>query len=168
MIRALSLHQPWADWVTWQQKEYETRSWRTSYRGWLLIHATQCRCDGCELCVRAAGGESPHTYGAIVGVAQLIDVATTDEVMKRTVVSALELRRGDWSLNRFAWRLTRAEQLYEPVNCRGRQRLWVPPPDVVRSVRQVYSDRMSAMPNLHEWEPEILAVLDEALRAGDL
>lgn len=37
--RALTLHQPWASLVALGVKRLETRSWSTSYRGRLLIHA---------------------------------------------------------------------------------------------------------------------------------
>lgn len=39
MAKALTLHQPWASLVALGVKTVETRSWATSYRGRLLIHA---------------------------------------------------------------------------------------------------------------------------------
>ncbi len=36
----LSLHQPWATLLLLGAKRYETRSWRTDYRGPLLIHTS--------------------------------------------------------------------------------------------------------------------------------
>lgn len=40
-MKVLSLHQPWASLVAWGIKTIETRSWQTSYRGPLLIHAAK-------------------------------------------------------------------------------------------------------------------------------
>lgn len=40
-MKALSLKQPWASMVANGTKTIETRSWRTSYRGPLAIHASQ-------------------------------------------------------------------------------------------------------------------------------
>lgn len=40
-MRALSLHQPWASLVALGVKRIETRSWATSYRGPLAIHASR-------------------------------------------------------------------------------------------------------------------------------
>lgn len=37
--KVLTLHQPWASLVAWGYKRIETRSWPTSYRGPLAIHA---------------------------------------------------------------------------------------------------------------------------------
>jgi eukaryotic-like serine/threonine-protein kinase len=39
-MKCLSLHQPGATLLTLGAKRYETRSWRTEYRGPLLIHAS--------------------------------------------------------------------------------------------------------------------------------
>jgi activating signal cointegrator 1 len=38
-LKALTLHQPWATFIAGGEKTIETRSWGTSYRGWLAIHA---------------------------------------------------------------------------------------------------------------------------------
>lgn len=40
-MRALSLYQPWATLVAIGAKAYETRSWQTSYRGPVAVHASQ-------------------------------------------------------------------------------------------------------------------------------
>lgn len=41
MLRAVTLWQPWASLAALGLKQYETRSWRTAYRGPLLIHAAK-------------------------------------------------------------------------------------------------------------------------------
>ncbi len=41
MMKCISLHQPWASLVVLGAKKFETRSWPTSYRGPLLIHAAK-------------------------------------------------------------------------------------------------------------------------------
>ena len=38
-MKAITVHQPWASLLTLGYKGYETRSWATSYRGPILIHA---------------------------------------------------------------------------------------------------------------------------------
>ena len=42
-IKALSLWQPWASAIAVGYKHYETRSWKTDYRGWLGIHAAKTK-----------------------------------------------------------------------------------------------------------------------------
>lgn len=38
-MKAITLYQPWASLLTCGAKKYETRSWKTSYRGPIAIHA---------------------------------------------------------------------------------------------------------------------------------
>ena len=38
-VKALTVHQPWASLIAAGIKDVENRSWRTNYRGTLLIHA---------------------------------------------------------------------------------------------------------------------------------
>lgn len=38
-MKAITLHQPWASLLACGAKKYETRSWATSYRGKIAIHA---------------------------------------------------------------------------------------------------------------------------------
>jgi hypothetical protein len=42
-VKALTLHQPWATLIAHGVKRIETRSWSTSYRGALAIHAAKRR-----------------------------------------------------------------------------------------------------------------------------
>jgi len=45
-IKAISLWQPWASLVIGGHKQFETRSWRTRYRGLLAIHAARSKAAG--------------------------------------------------------------------------------------------------------------------------
>src|SRR5215212_7218280 len=45
-MKVLSLLQPWASLVVMGLKKIETRSWQTSYRGELLIHASLGKTGG--------------------------------------------------------------------------------------------------------------------------
>ena len=40
-MKAISIHQPWASLIAFGEKRFETRSWKTDYRGPLLIHASR-------------------------------------------------------------------------------------------------------------------------------
>lgn len=41
MMKALTLYQPWASLLGLKEKQFETRSWATKYRGPIAIHAAQ-------------------------------------------------------------------------------------------------------------------------------
>jgi len=44
-MKAITLHQPWASLVAQDIKTIESRSWTTSYRGLLVIHASKRQPD---------------------------------------------------------------------------------------------------------------------------
>lgn len=53
IIKAITLWQPWALLMALKEKEYETRSWMTTYRGPLAIHAAKnFPKDARSLCLR--------------------------------------------------------------------------------------------------------------------
>src|SRR3954467_12033635 len=75
--RILSLKQPWAWAVAAGKKKIENRSWTTSYRGTVFIHASS-KLDraACEWLRDEAGVTPPaeFVHGAVVALADIIDV----------------------------------------------------------------------------------------------
>ena len=87
-MKALSIRQPWAWLIAAGHKLIENRTWRTAYRGPLLIHAStyfdflydwRARTHAQKpaygsICV-------PHTdklkRGGVIAIAQLVDITTT-------------------------------------------------------------------------------------------
>lgn len=91
-IKALSLWQPWASLVRPDVKTIETRSWSTSYRGWLIIHAAKRWHRGAwpegllaavdELCGIASYPDA-LPLGAIVATARLVDCVPMVQFLSR-------------------------------------------------------------------------------------
>src|SRR5687767_704551 len=77
--RALSVRQPWAELILVGRKRYELRSWRTSHRGPILIHAG-LRIET-EAVAFAGLHEKALTTGALVGVVELVDCHLFTEAM---------------------------------------------------------------------------------------
>lgn len=131
-MRALSLTQPWAGLVAAGIKRYETRSWRTSYRGALAIAATlndrngrrQLVSDAALLHVCEQSGLVPGAWplGAIVAVCRLVDCVPTIDV--RLPDDSVEWIAGDFSPGRYAWKLEDVRALEAPIPCRGSLGLW--------------------------------------------
>ncbi len=125
-IRALTLHQPYASLIARGLKTFETRSWTTSYRGILAIHAGKYDAG--------TGDELPR--GAIVAVGKLTDILSTNDLPTWGLeLSASELSYGDFSPDRFAWNVTDVVELMEPIPCNGKQGLWSPSEDVAERLR---------------------------------
>lgn len=150
-MRAITLWEPWASLVAIGAKTYETRSWSTSYRGPLLIHAAARPprpVDGLgfphtdsmgtmwvltEAWPDPVDGSNLHAFpvrrGVVVAVANIADVIPTESVPPDDLER--QGRFGDYTPGRFAWRLEDIRELEEPVPARGRQGLWVPSNDLV-------------------------------------
>ena len=124
--------QPWATLVVTGAKKIETRSWNTSYRGELLIHASLGKAG-------AALSEEPPfkkyisefislPFGAIIGKVVLEDVIPIEQLyLDKSSINKLSLEErafGDYAAGRFAWMLSDAIKFKKPIPVRGSLGLW--------------------------------------------
>ena len=144
-MKALSLTQPWASLVIegYQtgeaHKEYETRSWSTSFRGPLAIHASKgfprwaqaflgTYDDGGETFFRDVLNRDPRDMprGAIIGVVALVGCQPTDAVLasETVFVSLQEYAFGDWGKGRYAWKFVKPVWFQKPIPAAGSLGLW--------------------------------------------
>lgn len=91
-MKALSIQQPWAWAIVKRDKRVENRTWPTTYRGPVLIHASQaCQDSSIEACAKILGVQPAAMLqemvrdpqglaaGAVVGVARLVDCVERSE-----------------------------------------------------------------------------------------
>lgn len=133
-MKAISLWQPWASLVIVGAKQYETRSWKTSYRGTLVIHAaskwnaeleTIARLDNFTMSLIHAGLHPLKLpRGVALGTVELIDIIPTETLVFKEGLDAKEQAFGDFSPGRWAWKLANPVMFPEPILCAGHQRLW--------------------------------------------
>lgn len=135
-LRGLTIRQPWASLIALGVKTIETRSWATSYRGPLVIHAGKRRPTVLEAMLLYEAGVCSHLavpfvwakteplvpYGAIVATCELVDVIPTYPHM--AVRWPDQMPYGDFTPGRFAWVLENIEPLAVPVPAKGRLGLW--------------------------------------------
>lgn len=147
-MKAISLWQPWASAIALGSKRIETRSWSTSYRGPLAIHAAirwtrpqRILLDLPEwigaLWDITAGprwhtsGDRGLPFGSIVAVCDLVDCIPTESVQRlrdlripepgQEEYSWTERDMGNFSPGRFAWLLENIRPLKSPLPWKGRQ-----------------------------------------------
>lgn len=139
-MKALSLWQPWASLVALGSKKIETRSWATSHRGPIAIHAAKkWNRELVDMCLyepfaSELGKLRPNEggmfylqdalpkilpFGCIVAVADLVDCFRIDGPPD----DALERLFGDYRPGRFGWRLDNVRPIAN-VPCVGRQGLF--------------------------------------------
>lgn len=145
-MKGLSMTQPWATLVARRAKRIETRSWGTTYRGLIAIHASKAFPRDCQtLCYEdpfyAVLGTGPGLLprGAIIAVARLVNCVPTERILLDPLVPAHAVERefGDYSVGRWAWVIQGVRQLPEPVTCKGALGLWTVPADVERHLTEV-------------------------------
>jgi hypothetical protein len=109
-------------------KRLETRSWQTSHRGHLLIHAARtfsptarllCRHEPIGSLLRRAGIDNPNQLprGVVLGTAQLIECVRVEEIGE---IPEAEHPLGDFSPGRWVWRFSDAAPLLVPLTAQGR------------------------------------------------
>lgn len=135
-MRSLSLTQPYATLISIGAKRCETRSWSTSYRGPIAIHAAKTfpRAER-ELCytqpfarvLRAHDQRvSQLPRGAVVAIAELRHILPTGTAGRFWVEDLSEQERGfgNYTAGRYGWFLYNIRALREPILARGKLGLW--------------------------------------------
>src|ERR1039458_9475981 len=130
-IKALTIRQPFPELILRRRKPYEIRSWRTNYRGPLLIHsAGKIKTD----CARESGLK-PETLmtSAFVGVAVLSDVRPYTRADSKLLNQKRAI--GGWSPGQFSWVLKKPLRFARPIKANGKLGLFTVPPSVARLVQ---------------------------------
>jgi hypothetical protein len=140
-MKSITVYQPYASLVALGHKPHETRSWPTSYRGPLLVHAGKqwnptlerawVEADAALVARGLAplqAGDMP--FGAVVAIATLADCYPTRGALGLRARDELDERFGDWSAGRWAWLLEHVCPLSEPIPWRGAQGLWGVPAEL--------------------------------------
>ena len=128
-MKVLSLTEPYATCILNGVKKIETRSWKTSYRGPLLIHASATKIppeSRKNAALMALVDPGRLHYGHIICACALIDcIPMTSEFIeeiRRTRPD--EYTAGVYAEGRYAWLLTDIRPLPEPIPAKGRLGLW--------------------------------------------
>lgn len=138
-MKALTIIQPWATLLASGHKGNETRSWKTNYRGEVLIHAAKTPKDYTSGVYIDdpdgrhfhAAGITPNNFhalprGAIIGKATLVDCICIDKKFRDQLKESnpAEYAFGDYRLGRYAWVMKDAVLFDKPIPASGKQGLW--------------------------------------------
>lgn len=156
-MKLISLWEPWATLMALGAKKIETRSWATSYRGWLAIQASKGGLSKRDLAqtisdplFQAALGSELFRPGHIVAVVNLkyckeicraMSPGTPEELeARRVIVAPPEPERsfGDYYPGRYGWITDSLFRLPEPIPFKAKQGLCDVPDDVVRQIRDQF------------------------------
>ena len=124
-MKVLSIKEPFATLIKDGVKIYETRSWKTNYRGEIYIHASLSLSKSERV-------ESANKYlkseikpGFILCKCELVDcIPMTDEFIKYINKETSEYDYGLYSEGRYAWKLKVLEVFDEPIPAKGKLGIW--------------------------------------------
>lgn len=127
-MKVLTVIEPWGTLIAKGFKHIETRSWRTHYRGDILIHCGKKKInykDFPELERIVQTKKLDLRYGEIICKAQLVDCIEMDEdFIKEVHLNTEEFVLGFYEVGRFAWILEEIEELRNPIPVSGKLSLW--------------------------------------------
>ena len=124
-MKVISIKEPFASLIKDGVKIYETRSWKTNYRGEIYIHAskTVSTSDNKENALKFL--ESDIKPGYILCKCRLVDCIEMDEEFISYINNeTTEHFYGYYALGRYAWQLELIEVLEMPIKAKGQLGIW--------------------------------------------
>jgi hypothetical protein len=146
IIKCLSLWQPHASLVSLREKLLETRSWQTTHRGLLAIHAAKaadtlslCREEPFAAVLRKHKIYSAQTLplGVVLCLAELEEIYPVETI--RGSLSTQEAAFGNYGPGRFAWKLKVVHVFETPLPCKGAQGIFALPPGLTARIQREYA-----------------------------
>lgn len=133
-MKAITILQPWAWLLASGKKHCETQSWKTDYRGEILIHAGKKDYTNAlrqtileERYMRRAGVfHTKMITGAIIGKAKLVNCVFVDEAIRDLIREQhmQEYAFGYFVPHQYAWVFEEAELFKHPIPITGKRGLW--------------------------------------------
>ncbi|MDD3341611.1 MAG: ASCH domain-containing protein [Bacilli bacterium] len=122
-MKALTIKEPWATLIIDGHKKYEFRSWKTKYRGKLLIHAGMTLEK--DMLERFKGYNLDCAKGAIIGEAELTDCILVTEEFNKEILQIDPIVYGRTShTETYAWKLENVIKYEKPIYIKGMLGLW--------------------------------------------
>lgn len=121
-MKALTIKEPWATLIINGYKKYEFRSWKTNYRGKILIHAgLNIEKDMLQ---RFEEYNLEYSKGLIIGEVELVDCILVDEKLDKELRKTNQNVYGNNHINMYAWKLENIKKYKKPIKVKGKLGLW--------------------------------------------
>lgn len=122
-MKVLTIKQPWASLIINSYKKYEFRSWKTNYRGKILIHAGKALEK--DMLNRFKDYNLDIDLGYIIGEAYLEDCILVTKKFQdklRKIDSVVYARSNHEEM--YAWKLTNIKKYKDKIPINGKLGLW--------------------------------------------
>ena len=122
-MKVLTIKEPWASLIIEGYKNYEFRSWKTNYRGKILIHAG-LNIEKDNL-VKFKDYDINIQKGKIIGEAMLTDCIKVTEDFQKELLKKDKIVYGQSDhASDYAWKLENVIKYEEPISVKGKLGLW--------------------------------------------
>lgn len=121
-MKVLTLKQPWATLVAEGIKRYEFRSWKTNYRGKILIHAG-IGIDK-EAMKKFAGLNLTFPSKKILAEVEIVDCLFLDDELNKKIISENNIVYGSKKREGYAWMLDNIKKINYEKEINGKLGLW--------------------------------------------
>lgn len=118
-MKALTIKEPWASLIVNGYKEYEFRSWKTNYRGKILIH-TGMSMDK-DMISRFKDYNLKYMSGCIIGEADLVDCILVDKEFNNKLreINPIVYSQSN-HIETYAWKLENIKKYDKVVYTKGK------------------------------------------------
>ena len=122
-MKVLTIKQPWASLIIEGYKKYEFRSWKTKYRGKILIHAGMSLEK--DMVDRFKSYNLDYPLGFIIGEATLEDCILVDKEFNEQLRKENPIVYGRSNhVETYAWKLSNIKKYDKPIEIKGKLGLW--------------------------------------------
>ena len=121
-MKVLTLKQPWATLVSEGIKEYEFRSWKTNYRGKVLIHAG-AGIDKKEM-ERFKDLNLKYPSKRIIAEVEIEDCLELDDKLNQKIISENNIAYVSKIRTGYAWKLKNVKKIKSNKEINGKLGLW--------------------------------------------
>ena len=121
-MKVLTLKQPWATLVAEGIKKYEFRTWKTNYRGKVLIHAG-AGVEKKELAI-LKDLNLEYTSKRIIAEAEIEDCLELDDNLNKKIINENNIAYGSKYRTGYAWKLKNVKKLDINKEINGKLGLW--------------------------------------------
>lgn len=124
-MKSLTIKQPYASLIAYGIKKYEFRTWKTKYRGDVLIHAGKSVDKKATIEFKCYGVDCP--IGCVIARAKITDCIKVDddfrEVLKKENSLVYNHIINDKNYSGYAFKMENVE-LIDPIYINGKLGLW--------------------------------------------
>lgn len=124
-LRCLAIRQPWAWAIVAGAKDVENRSWKTDYRGPVVIQASSNKVVVNRLAKTHELRPREFAYSALIGVADLVDIVPLSE----------ELEANPWAWGPHCWIFRNARAFHRSIPLKGKLNLYTLTDDAAQKAR---------------------------------